>query len=345
MKIILVTMQYGYGNKENGIDYISRDGFQCTLEKLGHTVLPLYYDDYIDDNLPLQSHIKKVADDYLPDLILYLSYGEQFSIETLDYLKSKYKTAAWFGDDSWRFDSYSKKYANHFTYCITTDSYSVNKYKKVGQHNIILSHWAVIDQYPVPKFKGYEYDVTFIGGYHKYRDWYLSELRMQGVRVEVFGRGWGNGYLSPERMTEIFASSKININIADYDPYDFRYILSQSSSVVKRIKDTVRMSFCTDKFIKKIKVYNSIGQIKQRTFEIPFFGGFQISDYSPAIQNFFELGQEIVCSKDVKEAALLAKYYLENEEERETIKQRGHIRAVNNYGYSNCLANILEKIH
>jgi spore maturation protein CgeB len=85
-------------------------------------------------------------------------------------------------------------------------------------------------------------------------------------------------------------------------------------------------------------------QIKARNFEIPFFNGFQLTDYAPSIENYFDLGKEVVCYKDVDEVIMLVKYYLENEIERESIKNAGHERAFKEHGYINRLKDIIGRI-
>ena len=84
--------------------------------------------------------------------------------------------------------------------------------------------------------------------------------------------------------------------------------------------------------------------MKARNFEIPYFGGFQLSDYVPSLENYFDIGKEVVCYKDIDEAEQLIKYYLENEEERECIKKNSHQKALKGHGYINRLKDVLAQI-
>jgi len=328
MKILYVDLQYDYGLKERGKNIIGIDGFQKSFEELDIDVVTFYYDEYLGGDLDkLQKDLIKQADVESPDLIFFSLYQNQFERETLEYLKSKYTTINWFGDDQWRFDNFTSKYANSFSYCITTDKYSVPKYKKLGQDKVIYSQWAAVNTHEIPKFENYKYDVSFVGAFHPYRKWFVDTLKRRGIKIEVFGNGWANGSLNAENMNKLFISSKINLNIGNSISYDSRYLFSGIKS-----------------FINCIRSSKVSSQIKARNFEIPFFNGFQLTDYAPSIENYFDIGKEIVCYKDIDEAELLIKYYLENEEERERIKEFSHQKAIQEHGYINRLRDVLEQI-
>ncbi len=327
MKILYVDLQYDYGVKERGRNIIGLDGFKKSFEELGHEVVTFFYDEYLNNILLMQKKLKDFVDTVKPDLIFLSLFADQFKIETLDYLKSKYTTINWFGDDQWRFDNFTSKYLNHFTYCVTTDKYSIPKYKELGQNNIIYSQWAAINTHQIPKFDGYKYDVSFVGGFHPYRKWFIDTLKKRGINIEAFGRGWDNGPLSDIEMNQLFVDSKINLNIGNSISFDSRYLFSG-------IKP----------FINSFRSSKVSSQIKARNFEIPYFNGFQLTDYVPSIENYFDIGREIVCYKDIDEAELLIKYYLENEDERENIKNASHQKAIEEHGYINRLEDVISQL-
>uniref|UniRef100_UPI0040486DE0 hypothetical protein n=1 Tax=Aliarcobacter sp. TaxID=2321116 RepID=UPI0040486DE0 len=182
MKILYVDLQYDYGKKERGLNIIGQDGFKNSFLKLGYTVECFYYDDYLSNLELLQKDLKIFADEIKPDLIFFCLFQEQFHITTLEYLKSKYITINWFGDDTWRFDNFTYKYANSFSYCITTDKFSISKYLALGQTNVIYSQWAAVNNHKIEEFK---YDVSFIGGFHPYRKWFIDTLKKRGIKIEM----------------------------------------------------------------------------------------------------------------------------------------------------------------
>jgi len=328
MKVLFVDLEYDYGVKSRGINAIGHDGFKKSFERLGHEVVPFYYDGYLDEKDELQEKLCNFADVTKPDLIFFCLFRDQFTLATLEYLKSKYKTINWFGDDQWRFDSFTKVYANSFTWCISTDKYAISKYHAIGQKNVIYSQWAAINEHKINAWiHEYKYDVSFVGGYHPYRKWLITQLEKQGVSVAVFGNGWPNGPLKSEEMNQLFLESKINLNISNSNCLDLRYL-----------------TFSIRAFMNGIRSPKSASQIKARNFEIPYFGGFQLTDYVPSLEGYFEIGKEVVCYSDSSEVVLQIKYYLENNEEREAIRKAGFQKAVSEHGYINRFSRILEKI-
>ena len=347
MKILLVDIKYDYGISARGMNTIGELGFKKSFLSLGHEVVSFYYDDYLKSNLGgLQVDLLAFVDkqEPAPDLIFFILYTDQFTTKTLDTLKEKYVTINWFGDDSWRFNSFTKIYAPHFTHCITTDKFSLPKYQTLSIKPIV-SQWAAIDMRiehftgnenksdneksdsSDPKHPSYKYDVTFIGHINPFRKWFVSRVKKMGFKVEAFGHGWSNGPVSMDDMFDIFRTSKINLNLSNSKSYDYRYLFSGPKNFIH--------TFYTPKVAS---------QIKARNFEIPFYGGFQLGDFAPGIGDFLEIDREIVCYRDLDEACFLIDYYLKNDQQREIIKQRGHLRALKEHSYKNRFESIVKEI-
>ena len=329
MKILYVDLEFDYGQKSRGINTIGQLGFMASLRKLGHEVVPFFYDSYLDHNLlGLQNDLKNKADTERPDLIFFILFRDQFSKETLSYLKSKYKTINWFGDDTWRFDNFTKDFAPYFTHCITTDKYSIPKYHQIGVNSVLRAQWAAIDDNldtmsPLP----YEHEVTFIGGHNRFRDWFIKQLRKNGIKVECFGHGWANGSLSNADMIKLFRSSKINLNLSNSASFDLRYLLSHPKNLPHTLHTKKHAS-----------------QVKARNFEINYFGGFQLADYVPGLEDYYDIGKDLACYGNADEAAMLIRYYLANQNEREAIRDRGMSVARKKYSYTAQLKIVLENI-
>ena len=138
-----------------------------------------------------------LVDENNPDLVFFCLFENQIHPETIKEINKVSKTINWFGDDQWRFNSFTKKYAPLFTYSITTDKFSIPEYKKLGIDNIIYSQWSAIqDESFNPKTKKYEFDISFIGGIHPVRKWIIHELNKRGIKIAVFGPGWPSGPVS-----------------------------------------------------------------------------------------------------------------------------------------------------
>ena len=330
MKILYVDLLYDYGVKSRGLNNIGQLGFKASFEMLGHSVETFYYDDYLQRIDELQSEVVRVADAVQPDFIFFCLFQSQFAVETIKALSKKFKTINWFGDDQWRFENFTKDYAPHFTWCITTDKFSLSRYHEIGQRNVIYSQWAAIDDAAVPldsQVPIYNYDVSFVGGFHPYRAWFISQLEKNGVQVNIFGNGWPAGPLSNAQMNDVFKTSKINLNLSNSTSFDLRYLLT-----------SVRT------FISAIRSPKSSSQIKARNFEIPYYGGFQLSDYVPTIEEYFFLGEELVCYTSPNEAVTWINYYLNNDVEREAIRLKGQKKAQAQHAYSNRMKTIFERL-
>ncbi|WP_417537727.1 CgeB family protein [Marinomonas sp.] len=339
MKIMYVDLQFDYGIESRGKNYIGLDGFKASMEALGHQIVPFFYDQYLNDLEKLQIDILDFSQHCQPDLIFFCLFQNQFEHQTLRTLKSQFKTMNWFGDDQWRFDSFSRHYANDFSFCITTDQFSVNKYHAIGQNNVVYSQWAAIDshldlseEHKSSVAEGYLYDVSFVGGYHPYRQWFIRELEKKGIKVAVYGNGWPNGALKAEDMIELFKQSKINLNLSNSVSWDLRYMFSNPRSF-----------FSLGRMFLGKSVKNA-SQIKARNFEIPFFGGFQLTEYVPSLENYFDIGKEVICYVTPDDAFTQIQYYLENDAQREKVKLAGVTIARNEHGYINRFKNIFEGV-
>lgn len=327
MKILFVDIQYDYGDPKRGINTIGEYGFRRAIAAHGHNVIPFYYDDDLAGSDELQKRLIDKVREVKPDLVTFCLFRDQFRPETLDEVRKLSPTLNWFGDDTWRFDGFTSRYARHFTFNVTTDKFSVPKYKALGVTNVIVSQWAAIDLHERPKFDGeYLYDVSFVGQFHPYRAWIVNSLKTAGIRAEAFGLGWPNGPLSSQKMNHLFRHTKVNLNIGNSTSWSPSYLASHWKALPLAIKSKKNRS-----------------QIKARNFEIPYFGGFQLSDDVPGLEDWFDLEKEIVTYRSPDEAIEKVAYYLKNEDLREAIRKAGESRARND-GYSARWKTILDTV-
>jgi len=219
----------------------------------------------------------------------------------------KIKTFNWFCDDHWKFDSFSKYYAPFFSYVVTTDKESVEKYKKIGIKNVIVSQWAcnhfLFKNLNLP----YKYDVSFVGQPHGNRAAVIKKIRKAGIEVSTFGYGWPRGRVSVYEMVKIFNQSKINLNFSN-------------ASEGLRI------------------------QIHARDFEIPGCMGFMITGGNEYLKEYFSFGKEVVVYSDTNDLINKIEYYLTHDEEREKIRRDGYLRVLKEHTYTRRFAEIFKII-
>jgi spore maturation protein CgeB len=67
-------------------------------------------------------------------------------------------------------------------------------------------------------------------------------------------------------------------------------------------------------------------QIRLRDFEVPMSRGFYLVEYMEELEEFFRLGEEVVCYRNAGDLVEKIKYYLRHDGERERIRQAGYER-------------------
>ena len=318
MRILYCAMRWDYGDKSRG-ECHEQVNFHHTLINMGYEIIQFDFMDKVREvgvektNKLLIQEVKKVQ----PDLVFAVLFEQEIYPETIETITNELGTLTlnWFTDDHWRFDNFSQYYAPPFSFVATTDPQSVPKYHSIGYKNVILSQWAC-NQYlykPIPGEK--TMDAAFIGMPHGDRKKVIGYLRQNGVDVKTRGYGWPEGRLTQEQMIETFSRAKINLNLAN-------------SSTKSRIF-----------FWRK-----GTQQIKGRNFEVPGCGGFLMTNYVAHLEDYFEIGKEVVCFEDKKDLLEKVRYYLNNDEEREKVAQAGYERTINNHTYEKRFLEIFQKM-
>jgi spore maturation protein CgeB len=356
LKILFAGLKYDYGVIERGVSLESKT-FVPSLNSNASQFLTFWFEEngFPDRIELLQKNLIDFAIVNSPDIIFFVLMNNEVSITTLNKLKEKFITINWFCDDTWRFHSFSKFIAPHFTYSITNDKFSLNKYKTIGYKNVILSQWASIDYDNTLSLKNieYKYDITFVGGKNPTREWIINELIKNDLKVECFGTGWENGRVSFSQMKEIFLHSKINLNLSNSVPSQLsflKYLIKGfflSFFSIKTNKNLAEYLNNIKLYLQGIKFYffaaKTSEQIKARNFEIPGFGGFQLSQYTLELEDYFSIGNEIAIFSNTSELIQQCKYYLENSEIRESICFNGY-RRTEFHNYNDRIKSILNHI-
>lgn len=242
------------------------------------------------------------------EYVFWLPARYELREATLDRIRNEGAVlVAWFGDDHFKFDSYTKWWLPHLDYSITIDIDSVPKYEALGArviHTIHHSGQPVDIDWSTLKTK---YEISFVGSIEKPgREEYLRELQERNFPVSLFVKEWG-GYVPFDEMLRIFSTSRINLNFS-------------------RASHSERTG------------------IKGRVTEICLAGGFLLTEYTPGIEDFFEIDEEIVCFRNTEEMIYKINYYLAHEEERQTIARAGWERATAEYTPVQMITRIFDTI-
>ena len=103
--------------------------FLKALEEFGE-VLTFYWDiemNYFGRDGMIQ-RLKEWIERIDPTHIFHVCYKDQIPVETWKEISEEHSTIGWFCDDNWRYDSYSKEYAEGFRHIVTTYKEAYEKY-------------------------------------------------------------------------------------------------------------------------------------------------------------------------------------------------------------------------
>ncbi len=344
MKILYVAPRYNYGKPEQGFSF-EHYNFYDSLLKMGHDIIYFDFLTLISEygKRRLNQRLLEVIGTEKPDLMFSVLFTDQFEFSTMKKVtqESETVTVNWFTDDHWRFDNFSRFWAPNFDWSITTSKGAVKKYDSIGYKRVIKSQWAcnhfLYNKLNLP----YKYDLTFVGQPHGNRRQVISSLRSQGLSVKVWGTGWESGRISQEELINVFNQSRVNLNLSNAsmsrtDSKIARLIPQSLLPMVARFPlkgqlKRIARSFFVEGNEADSKEY--IDQIKGRNFEVPGCGGFLLSGFSENLEDYYEIGKEVVCFDEEEDLVRKAQYYLKNQEEREAIAFAGYSRTLKEHTY------------
>jgi spore maturation protein CgeB len=325
LRVLTCVLRHDYGDPKRG-ESPEVQFFVRNLERVSEHVTSFWYDDFFGDMADMNRRLEETVLEARPDIVFFAPFKTQVEPETLARIRETATTVAWFADDQWRFDGYSREYSRHFDLVVTTDPWSVDRYRADGRR-VLLSQWAADTNTkgPIEDDAEFRHDVTFVGQRTPHRDWFVKHLRKQGVPVECFGKGWKGRRISFAEMGEIFRTSRINLNLSNSVNYDIRQVFHSPKALA--------MTALHPK---------NVEQIKGRHFEIPGVGGFQLSYYVSALERYLRPGDEIAVFDSPGDCARQVTHFLGAPAERLAIARAGFERVQREHTWVRRMADILE---
>ena len=327
MRIFLACMLHSYGDpgREYSYEYFN---FYQSLKQMGHEV-ELF--DYMGEMKSLgkarmnQQLLARVQE-WRPVLTLFSLYTDQFEPEAVNALRAYTKTFCFFHDDTWRVE-YSRFWARQFDYFSTPDLHGEGKYREIGLPNAIYFPFGcnegIFRKIDAPK----KYDVSFVGGWHPYREWLINRIKNAGISVEVFGHRWPKGEIDQEGMVRVFNESRINLNLSNTASWDARYLVSSPRGFVNRLRS------------KK-----NIEQMKARIFEVNGCGVFQLSYYVEGLAHCYDIDREVAIYADADDLLQKVKFYLANEVLRASIAEAGYLRTMTDHTFCHRFSHVFNRM-
>lgn len=297
--ILYVAPQFDYGDCRRGYGF-EENNFLDSLVHSGYRVTA--FDQVSCTHAVGKSNMNKILLELVyreePSLLFLVMFKDEIAFNTLDKIREVIgvPTLNWFCDDHWRFGSFSRMYAPHLSWSVTTDPAAVEKYREIGVSNVLLSQWACNTHLYHPLSVPQIQDAAFVGQPHGNRPEVIHAVRRSGVEVAAYGFGWPSGRVSLSEMVAVFCQTRINLN------------LSNASTGGEQ-------------------------QIKGRDFEIPGCGAFMLTARTAGVDTYFLPDQEIVCYDSLADLIEKVHYYLEHDEEREKVAQAGYERVIREHTY------------
>jgi hypothetical protein len=242
--------------------------------------------------------------------VLFSPLDLTFDIYFLEQLSKKAILVMSFFDTEYYFEAVDRYYAQvadlvliggYLEYC-KYECLDINAYSCFSVHSS--------DHYKNNHILSKDIDVSFVGNFDRTdRMEYVNYLKAAGIKVQTYGYGSDNGFVSFEDMISIFNRSKINLSFADL--INSRYY---KSCVIPLPAINQRQM-----------------QLKGRPIEVALCGGFVLSQYSRGLEDMFSIGKEIevFCSKE--EMLQKVQFYLANIEKRTEIAENSYQRALSQY--------------
>lgn len=316
---------YGDPDREFSFEYFN---FYQVLKQMGHEVELFDYMGKIN-TLGKQGMNQKLlarVREWQPLATVFSLYTDQFEAPTVNALRNHTKTFCFFHDDTWRVE-YSRYWAQYFDYFSTPDLHGEIKYREIGLPNAIYFPFGCNEQIfrklDIPK----KYDVSFVGGWHPYREWLIERIKNAGISVEVAGYRWPKGEIDQEGMVRMFNESRINLNLSNSASWDLRYFASSPRA-----------------FINRLRSKKNIEQMKARMFEVNGCGAFQLSYFVEGLAGCYDIDREIGVYADSDDLVEKVRFYLAHAELRESIATAGHVRTLNEHTYAKRFQKVFQRM-
>ncbi len=347
MKILYLGLAHENYNKKRGFSF-EHTNFYLTLKNWPkHEILYLPFDRILEiGKKKYNQEIWDMALSEKPDLMFVFMYTDELDKKVLLKIKNetKTKTLCWFADDQSRIYNYSRFWAPYFNFVVTTYSKAPEIYSGYGIKNVIYSQWAAADAAinNQPSTIKKNIDISFIGQATLERKKIVRALENAGINVYVRGFGWKEGKVNQKEIQEIFAKSKINLNLNP--PHGLWNFKTFPKLFFERSINKIKPNF---HFFSNLRSWlaQRIPHIHARPFELAATRSFIISGYADDFKNYYKEDEEMVFYYDIQDLIKKTRYWLPRDQEREKIAQAAYDRTISEHTYTNRFNKIFKQIN
>jgi hypothetical protein len=138
-------------------------------------------------------------------------------------------------------------------------------------------------------------DVLFIGQAYGARADLVRYLKKREFRVEAYGAGWPNGFVTFDRSVELYSRAHVVLGMGG------------------------------------VGHMQGVKHLKGRDFEVPMCGALYLTSYNPELTDFFEIGREILCYASFEECADLLHWLLRHPADAQAIRRAALARSLRDH--------------
>jgi spore maturation protein CgeB len=328
MRILYVAMRHEYGDPRRGLSF-EENNFRSSLEGMGHDVVAF---DFMGiaaaaGRESMREQLIATAGEAEPDLAFFILFTDQLDVATIEAVgrAGRCPTVNWFADDHWRFESFTRHMAPAFDLAVTTDPDALPRYALLPDVRVHLSQWAC-NRYAYSRVTDQlKHDVTFVGQPHGDRRRTIAHLARAGLPVDCWGFGWPAGPIDHAGMVEVFASSRVNLNLSNSSP---------PGGVKARLRRVLHWNPPAPR----------PPQIKGRNFEVPGCGGFLLTERVPHLGRYFDLDREVAVYDDAADLPRKIEEWLSDEARRTAVAEAGYRRVLAEHTYDHRFAAIFAEL-
>ncbi len=312
------------------------------------------------------------------DLFFSYFYDACVLPEVIDEIKAMgITTINWYCNGSYQLHLVSE-ISPHYDWCLVPEKFRLKDYQAMGARPIYCQEAAnpnIYKPYDLPV----EFDVTFVGQAYGDRPGYIKYLLDQGINVRVWGFGWKNfdpcnrALVGPNQLHRALRIGRKLLTTAGWQAVGCRLgrVLESRNSgngeapagldKVTELPTEILGGTLSD--VEMIQMYSRskinlgfstcgnthetgerILQVRLRDFEVPMSGGFYMVEYMEELEEFFDIGKEVVCYNGPDDLAEKIKYYLEHDNEREKIRKAGYERCLREHTWHKRFEMVFKEI-
>ncbi len=264
-----------------------------------------------------------------------------------------------------------------YDYCLVPEKARLEDYRQIGANPIYCQEAAnpmIYRPFDVPQ----EFDVTFVGQAYGERPAHIRHLLDAGIDARVWGPGWhkytdglGSLHILAKRAIHSATtalSRRLGAALCGRLESGYRQLpQSASDESIKALRDGIKIpasqvgGILSDE--EMIRMYSRskinlgfstcgtlneyeerIVHIRLRDFEVPMSGGFYMVEYMKELEQFFEIGKEIVCYEGVDDMVEKIQFYLKHEQERKAIARAGRERCLQDHTWQKRFTTVFRQI-